>query len=111
MTSTVISEMSQNGSWTPLYWFIDEVMFTAHTQTLFSLRVMEKYSGMGRAVLLLSGLGRSGNRTMKDKAVSARSVPPAAFVLYLALESGSDRRFFWLPLKSTSGPLDEQQRE
>lgn len=72
-----------------MYGFIDEVMFTAHTQAEESLCVMEKYSSMGRAVLLLSGLGRSGNRTMKDKAVSARSVPPAAFVLYLALESGT----------------------
>lgn len=77
-----------------MYCFIDEAMFTAHTQTLLSLCVMEKYSIMGRAVLLLSGLGRSGNRTMEDKAVSACSVPPAASVLYLALESGSDTRFF-----------------
>lgn len=94
-----------------MYCFIDEVTFTAHTQTLLSLCVMEKYSSMGRAVLLLSGLGRSGNRTMKDKAVSACSVPPAALVLYLALESGSDTRFFRLPLKSTLGPLDERHRK
>lgn len=67
--------LSLKGSCTHLYSFIDEVMFAAHAQTLLSLCVMEKYSGTGRAVLLLSGLGRSGNRTMKDKAVSACSVP------------------------------------
>lgn len=49
-------------------------MFLPHTETLLSLCVMEKYSRVGRAILLLSGLARSGNRTMKDKAVSAHSV-------------------------------------
>lgn len=58
-----------------MYCFIDEPVITAHTESLLSLRVMEKYSSVGRAILLLSGLGRSGNRTMKDKAVSAHSVP------------------------------------
>lgn len=75
-----------------MYCFIDEPVFTAHTETLLSLRVMEKYSSVGRAVLLLSGLGRSGNRTMKDKAVSARSVPqlPLYFISLWSLGQTQD---------------------
>lgn len=68
------SVVSQDLGWTHFYCLVDEVMFPAHTESLLSLCVMEKYSSVGRAILLLSGLGRSGNRTMKDKTVSTLSV-------------------------------------
>lgn len=68
------SVTSQDLDRTHFYCPVDVVMFPAHTETLLSLCVMEKYSSVGRAILLLSGLGRSRNRTMKDKAVSALSV-------------------------------------
>lgn len=92
-------EISRNLSWIHFYCLIDEVMFPAHTETLISLCVMEKYSSVGRAILLLSGLGRSG----KDKAVSARSVHQLrlSFISLWSLGQTQDSTgCLWSPLRT-----------
>lgn len=71
--------------------FLLRGIFTAGTETLHRQRVMEKYSSASRATasfLLLSLLGHSNSKTMKDKAVSTRSVPQLCLSFILCRSLG-----------------------
>ena len=81
------------------------MIFPAHTEAPLRLCVMEKYPSVGRAILLLSGLRRSGNRTMKDKAVSARSAHQLhlSFISPWSLGQTQDSTgCLWSPLRTIS---------
>lgn len=72
-------------------------IFTAGTETLLSQCVMEKYSSIRGAMVsfpLLSGLGHSKSKTIKDKAVSTGSVPQLCVSFILPRSLGQKTRLF-----------------